>query len=51
MSHCRLQVLTPLLLPEECELIFGRVGLVFSKSLADSFERLLPQVRSLLQAA
>eukprot|EP00891_Asterochloris_glomerata_P002136 jgi/Astpho2/2136/Aster-x1055 len=37
------QVLTPLLLPEECEQIFGRVGLVFSKSLADSFERLLPQ--------
>ncbi len=39
-----LQVLSPLLLPEELHFIFGRVGMLFSKSLADAYARLEPLV-------
>ncbi|KAK9830219.1 hypothetical protein WJX72_010418 [[Myrmecia] bisecta] len=37
------QVLTPLLLPEELNFIFGRVGALFSKSLADAFSHIEPR--------
>ena len=39
-----LQVLSPLLLPEELHFIFGRVSMLFSKTLADAYARLEPLV-------
>lgn len=39
------QVLGPLLLPEELDLIFGRVSLLFARLLSEAFQRLDPPVR------
>ena len=38
------QVLGPLLLPEELDVIFGRVTSLFARLLADAFQRLDPRV-------
>lgn len=52
LSHIlmRLQVLSPLLLDEELQYIFGRVSTLFSKSLADAYARLEPLVRNYFAA-
>ena len=36
------QVLTPLLQPEELHFVFGRIALLFSRSLAEAYGRLQP---------
>lgn len=41
-----MQVLSPLLLEEELQYIFGRVSTLFSKNLADAYARLEPMVRT-----
>ena len=42
--HIAVQVLEPLMLPEELEQVFGSVAQLYSRSLADAFRRLPPQV-------
>ena len=39
------QVLGPLLLPEELDIIFGQVSSLFARLLSDAFQRLDPRVR------
>ena len=46
MMEGGVQVLSPLLLEEELHGVFGRVGVLFSKSLTEAFSRLESLVRA-----
>ena len=43
-----MQVLGPLLLPEELDVIFGRVTSLFARLLSDAFQRLDARVSSIV---